>query len=74
MTFRQGGALALALTPLSGTTLVLLADLHLSHPKFAASVTPIVLSAMAFMQLAGPLAVQWGLRWSGDHQPSQRDA
>jgi Kef-type K+ transport system membrane component KefB len=66
---RQGGALALTLTPVSGTTLVLYADLHTTHPEFAMRVAPIVLSAIAIMELIGPIAVQYGLRLVGEHQP-----
>lgn len=71
---RQGGALALTLTPLSGTAMVLFADLHASHPEFALRVAPVVLSAVAIMELIGPIAVQWGLRLAGEHQPRGRAA
>ncbi|MBK1689933.1 cation:proton antiporter [Rubrivivax gelatinosus] len=67
--WRQAAGLSLALTPLSGTVLVLLTDLQLTHPGFAPAVVPIVLSAIAFMELLGPLAVQWGLRLAGEHRP-----
>jgi Kef-type K+ transport system membrane component KefB len=63
---RQGVALALTLAPISGTTLVLFADLHLAQPEVAAALAPVVLSAIAVMELLGPLAVQWGLRMAGD--------
>lgn len=69
---RQGVALALTLTPISGTALVLLADLYRSHPDFALRIAPIVLSAIAIMELLGPIAVQWGLRLAGEHQPRNR--
>lgn len=71
---RQGLALALALTPISGTALVLLADLYRSHPAFAPGIAPIVLSAIAFMELLGPIAVQWALRLAGETQPRKRPA
>ncbi len=69
---RQGMALTLALAPISGTTFVLLADLHQQHPEFAAQVMPIALSAIAVMELLGPLAVQWGLRLAGEQHPTTR--
>ncbi len=71
---RQGIALSLTLTPISGTALVLLADLHRSHPDFTLRIAPIVLSAIAIMELLGPIAVQWGLRLAGEHQPRIRPA
>ncbi len=62
ITWRQGGALSLALTPMSATTLVLLTDLHASHPLLAPRVAPIALSAIAIMSVLGPVAVQLALR------------
>ena len=66
ISLRQSLALTLALTPISGTALVLLADLQTSHPGFASQVAPIVLSAIAIMELLGPIVVQWGLRVAGE--------
>lgn len=63
---RQGLSLALTLAPISGTTLVLFADLHVAQPEVAALLAPVVLSAIAVMELLGPLAVQWGLRMAGE--------
>lgn len=63
---RQSLALTLALTPISGTALVLLADLQISHRAFAAQVAPIVFSAIAIMELLGPIVVQWALRVAGE--------
>lgn len=66
ITVRQSVGLALALTPLSGTVLVLLADLQLNHPQVAAQVAPIALSAVAIMEITGPVLMQWGLRHAGE--------
>ena len=66
---RQGLALGMTLTPLSATTLVLLADLQATHPETASQIAPIVLAAIAMMALAGPVVVQWGLRLTGDYRP-----
>ncbi|MES2581937.1 MAG: cation:proton antiporter [Pseudomonadota bacterium] len=66
ISLRQSLALTLALTPISGTALVLLADLQISHPAFATQVAPIVFSAIAIMELLGPIVVQWALRTSGE--------
>jgi Kef-type K+ transport system membrane component KefB len=65
---RQALALALTLTPVSATTLVLLADLHAVHPEVAARLAPMVLSAIAIMAVLGPLAAAGGLRLAGEHQ------
>lgn len=74
ISLRQGMALTLAMAPISGTALVLLADLQLTHPESSAPVTPVVLSAIAFMELIGPIAVQWALRMAGEEQPRERSA
>jgi Kef-type K+ transport system membrane component KefB len=66
---RQSLALTMALTPISGTALVMLADLQLSHPEFSDKVAPIILSAIAIMELIGPILVQWGLRLAREVQP-----
>ncbi len=66
ISLRQSLALTMALTPISGTALVLLADLQISHPTFATQVAPIVFSAIAIMELVGPMVVQWALRLSGE--------
>ncbi|HUG21820.1 cation:proton antiporter [Piscinibacter sp.] len=71
---RQGLALALAMTPLSATALVLLADVQTTSPELAAQVAPIVLAAIAVMALTGPIFVQWGLRLTGEYQPMRRGA
>jgi len=66
---RQALGLSLALTPMSATALVLLADLQGTHPGFAPQVAPIIVSAIAFTEVLGPLLVQWGLRLAGEQQP-----
>ncbi|MET0518773.1 MAG: cation:proton antiporter [Burkholderiaceae bacterium] len=65
---RQGLGLALCLTPVSATSLVLLADLQASHPLIAAPLTPVLLSTLAVMALLGPVLVQFGLRVAGEHR------
>jgi Kef-type K+ transport system membrane component KefB len=68
--WRQAAGLSLALTPMSGTALVLLSDLQGTHPGFAPQVAPVVLAAIVYTAVLGPLAVQWGLRLAGEHQPA----
>jgi Kef-type K+ transport system membrane component KefB len=72
ITLRQGAALGLTLTPLAGTSLVLLTDLAGTHPAVAAALAPVVLSALAVMEIGGPLAVQWGLRLAHETAPVER--
>ena len=70
--FRQGLALGLTMTPISGTTLALFADLHRTHPEFALRLAPIVLSTIAIMELIGPIFVQRALHFVGEEQPRAR--
>ena len=69
MTLKQGLALSLTLMPVSGTTLVLLTDLQLTHPAFALAVAPMILASIALMEVLGPIAVQGALRATGDAHP-----
>ena len=71
---RQALGLSLALTPMSGTALVLLADLQAGHAAFAPLVAPIIVSAIAFTEVLGPLLVQWGLHLAGEQQPQAKPA
>lgn len=66
---RQGLALAVCLSPISGSTLVLYSEIQMRHPDIGAQLAPVILSAIALMELAGPIAVQWGLRVAGEHDP-----
>jgi Kef-type K+ transport system membrane component KefB len=70
ISLRQGMALALTSMPISATSLVLLADLRISHPEIAQDLTPIVLSAIALMALPGPVLVQAGLWLAGEYRPA----
>lgn len=63
---RQGFALAITLTPLSATVLVMLSELQNAVPELGAKVAPIILTAVALLELIGPIAVQFGLRLAGD--------
>ena len=63
---RKGIALSMTLTPLSATALVMLSELHRADPAFGASVEPIVLTAVAVVELLGPIAVLVALRVAGE--------
>jgi Kef-type K+ transport system membrane component KefB len=63
---RQGVALSMTLTPLSATALVMLSELYRADAPFGASVAPTVLTAVAVVELAGPLAVLLALRAAGE--------
>ncbi|MCU0869087.1 MAG: cation:proton antiporter [Burkholderiales bacterium] len=63
---RKGFALSLTLTPLSATALVMLSELQRRDAGFGAQVAPIVVAAVAGVELLGPVAVTIALRWAGE--------
>lgn len=63
ISLKQGAALGFALAPVSGAALVLMSDLQVLYPAFAAQPAGIVLSAVAVLELLGPIAVQAALRY-----------
>ncbi len=63
---RQSLALGLALSPVSGVTLLLAADLFTASPGLAQQVGAQTFSAIAILELLGPLAVYWALDRSGE--------
>lgn len=63
---RQSLALGIALVPMSGVAFALADDIRGLYPEFGAQVGAVVLSMVAILELAGPIAVQWALRASGE--------
>ncbi|HUK03709.1 MAG TPA: cation:proton antiporter [Burkholderiales bacterium] len=68
---RAGGAglLSLALLPMSGLAVVMVSDTAAIYPHFGADLAAVVLSAVALMELIGPLATQFALRRAGEAHP-----
>lgn len=66
---RQALALGATLLPMSSLALLLQHDLARLYPGFGQDLAAIVLGAVIAMELAGPVAVQWGLRFAGDAEP-----
>ena len=68
--FRQSIALGAALMPMSSLALLLQHDVARLYPQLGQSLAAVLLASVIVMELAGPIAVQWGLRYSGDAQPA----
>ena len=68
---RPGGAgmLSIALLPMSGLAVVMVQDTAFFYPAFGAELAAIMLSAIALLELAGPLATQFALRRAGEARP-----
>jgi hypothetical protein len=65
---RAGGAglLSLSLLPMSGLAVVMIYDTAVLYPRFGVQLAAVVLSAVAVMELIGPLATQFALKRAGE--------
>ena len=68
---RQAVGLGLALLPMSSVTLLLQHDIARLYPAFGASLSATFIAAIIIMEIAGPLAVQYGLRLAGETLPEE---
>jgi hypothetical protein len=62
----QAACLAISLTPMSATAWVLALDFVERHPEVGATMMPVLLAALALLELAAPLAVMAALRAAGE--------
>ncbi len=65
---RAGGAglLSLSLLPMSGLAVVMVYDTAALYPRFGGELAAVVLSAVAVLELLGPLATQFALKRAGE--------
>ncbi len=63
LSLRQGTALGLTGLPLSAPALVMYANLRAFAPAYADQIAPVLVSAVAFVELAGPIVVRAALHW-----------
>jgi Kef-type K+ transport system membrane component KefB len=64
--YREGAWLGLTQLPMSRIAIVLVASTMTLYPEFGARLAAVVLSAVALVELVGPVAVQVALRRSGE--------
>jgi hypothetical protein len=57
---------------MSGLAVVMVYDTALLYPRFGAELAAVVLSAVALLELIGPLATQFALRRAGETHPEPR--
>ena len=71
---RAGGAglLSLSLLPMSGLAVVMVWDTAALFPAFGTELAAVVLSAVAILELVGPLATQFALRRAGEASAEER--
>jgi Kef-type K+ transport system membrane component KefB len=63
------GLLAIALVPMSGVAVVMVRDTTSLYPAFGRELAAVVLSAVAALELLGPIATQFALRRAGEAHP-----
>jgi Kef-type K+ transport system membrane component KefB len=68
--WRQTVGLGAALLPMSSLSLLLLHDVARLYPESAIELTAVVLAGLIVMELAGPVATQWGLHLAGESAPA----
>ena len=66
---RQALGLGAAVLPMSSIALLMLHDIARYFPSFRSDFTAIILGAILVMEILGPFAVQWGLRFAGEALP-----
>ena len=66
---RQALALGVTLLPMSSIALLLQHDVARLYPEFGQQLAAVLLASIALMELAGPLAAQWALRFAGEAAP-----
>jgi Kef-type K+ transport system membrane component KefB len=70
----QTVGLGLALLPMSSLSLLLQHDIQRLYPAFGNELAAAFLAAIVVMEVAGPLAVQWGLRLAGETLPEEDES
>ncbi|HEX9183489.1 MAG TPA: cation:proton antiporter [Burkholderiales bacterium] len=66
----NAGLLSLALLPMSGMAVVMVLDTAALYPEFGGELAAIVLSAVAVLELLGPIATQFALKRAGEADPA----
>ena len=66
---KQAVALGAALLPMSSIALLLQHDVAKLYPGFGEQLAAVMISAVIVMEIIGPIAVQWGLRFAGESAP-----
>lgn len=74
ISWRQGLALGVALTPISGVAFVLTYDLIAVFPELAPRLAAMVLAMITILELAGPVLVRWLLDWCDETAEHLRPA
>ena len=66
----NAGLLSVALLPMSGLALVMVLDTAALYPGFGGELAAVVLSAVAVLEILGPIATQFALKRAGEADPA----
>jgi Kef-type K+ transport system membrane component KefB len=66
----NAGLLSVALLPMSGMAVVMVLDTAALYPEFGGELAAVVLSAVAVLELLGPIATQFALKRAGEADPA----
>jgi Kef-type K+ transport system membrane component KefB len=66
----SAGLLSVALLPMSGMAVVMVLDTAALYPEFGGELAAVVLSAVAVLELIGPIATQFALKRAGEADPA----
>jgi Kef-type K+ transport system membrane component KefB len=66
----NAGLLSVALLPMSGLALVMVLDTAALYPGFGGELAAVVLSAVAVLEVLGPIATQFALKRAGEADPA----
>ncbi|HET9643974.1 MAG TPA: sodium:proton exchanger, partial [Burkholderiaceae bacterium] len=66
LSWRQAGSVALGLLPLSATAWLMGLEFDAAHPGPGTEMMPLLLASIALLELVAPLALLYGLRWTGE--------
>jgi len=70
---KQSVGLGLCLMPMSSLALLLQHDIARVYPAYAAAMSGVVVGAIIVMEIAGPIAVHFGLKLSGESMPDPEE-
>jgi Kef-type K+ transport system membrane component KefB len=68
---RQAVGLACALMPVSTLAIILHDDVRRQFPEFGPDLSAAFLCMVIMMEIAGPIAAQWGLKFAGETAPEE---
>jgi hypothetical protein len=70
----SAGLLSLALLPMSGLAVVMVLDTQSLYPAFGGELAAVVLTAVAVLEILGPIATQFALKRAGEADPAAGSA